>query len=441
MRSAHGMTLLGQVQSQTNDPVIEWIVMAIVFFVVIAFIGKKVADKTDRDWLPGLVIAGFAAKVAATLARFYMVEVYYGGGDSFSYHEAGRLFAPIWRAFAVPISNAGGEGTAFTEQVTGLLYAIYTPSMAGGFLMFAFIAYIGQVLFYVAFRPWMPAERQRLYGRVALLFPSMLFWPASVGKDSLMLLFIGIAMVGASRLLRTYRLSAWFLIAPGVFLTAQIRPHIAGFLMIALVLAALFGRPPAEYRSNPKRALMIAVSVFGVVFALATFATDFDVAIEDTRGAATQTPDDFLNQVSDRTEQGGSAVDGGAATSPLQLPGAIIKVLYRPLLHEGTNPQVLLSALEGTTLLVITIWKFPVIWRNKWLLRENPMMLMSFLYTGGFIVAFSAINNLGILARQRVQVLPMFLALLVSMTWDGHVRPSHKKPLPGAGPMELATKE
>ena len=46
--------------------------------------------------------------------------------------------------------------------------------------------------------------------------------------------------------------------------------------------------------------------------------------------------------------------------------------------------------------------------------------MFSFFYMGGFIVAFSAINNLGILARQRVQLLPMFLALLVALTWDGY---------------------
>ena len=57
-------------------------------------------------------------------------------------------------------------------------------------------------------------------------------------------------------------------------------------------------------------------------------------------------------------------------------------------------------------------------WRNKRMLREKPYLMMCFFYTGGFIIAFSAILNLGILARQRVQMLPMFLALLVALSWD-----------------------
>lgn len=422
MRALNSLVLAQETSVDATAESIEWIVLAIVFLIVVTFVGNKMVNKDDRSWLPGLILGGFVLKLAASLARYYMVAVYYGGGDSFAYHDKGRLFAPVWRSLAVPVSTAGGEGTAFTEVTTGLFYGFYTPSMAGGFLMFAFLAYIGQMLFYVAFRPWLPKERLKMYARVVLLLPSLLFWPASIGKDALMMLFIGLALVGASRLLLTYRFSSLLVIAPGVYLASQVRPHVAGMLTIALVLAALFGKPPPEYRSNPKRALMVGLAVLGVVFTLATFSADFGVTVESTQGA--QTPDDFLAQVSDRTEQGGSAVEGegGAIASPAQLPGGVIKVLYRPLIYEGTNPQVILSALEGTTLLLITIWKFPQMWRNKRQLRENPMYLLGFFYTGGFILAFSAINNLGILARQRVQVLPLMLAVLIGLTWDGYDR-------------------
>ena len=125
--------------------------------------------------------------------------------------------------------------------------------------------------------------------------------------------------------------------------------------------------------------------------------------------------------------------------SPIQLPGAVVKVLFRPLIYEGTNLQVILSALEGTVLLAIVVWKLPMMWRNKWVLRENPMMMMAFLYTGGFVVAFSAINNLGILARQRVQVLPMFLAWLVVLSWDGHEKPRRRRPSDKIGRVEDET--
>ena len=43
---------------------------------------------------------------------------------------------------------------------------------------------------------------------------------------------------------------------------------------------------------------------------------------------------------------------------------------------------------------------------------------MSATFTFGFVIAFSTIFNLGILSRQRAQVLPFLLAVVVAMGWD-----------------------
>ncbi|MCY0541578.1 hypothetical protein OVW21_26490, partial [Klebsiella pneumoniae] len=94
--------------------------------------------------------------------------------------------------------------------------------------------------------------------------------------------------LGASRLLRTYQFSSLLLIAPGIYFASQVRPHVAGMITIALVLAAIFGKPPLEYRSNPKRALMVGMAMLGVVFTLATFSADFGVTVDQTR--VSQTP-------------------------------------------------------------------------------------------------------------------------------------------------------
>lgn len=434
--SVHGGAVFAQSIDSTTDS-IEWIILGFVFLLIVGSIGTSITSKQDRSWLPGLVLGAFTAKMLASLGRYYMVSGIYGRGDSFNYHEQGLLFAPMWRALVVPISRAGAEGTAFTEVITGLLYAPYRPSMVGGFLIFAFLAFVGQLLFYAAFRPWLPRERLKVYAMTVLLLPSLLFWPSSIGKDALMVLFLGVATYGASRLLLEYRFSSLLIIAPGLYLAARIRPHVAGIWVIALVLAALFAKPPAKLRSSPKRAVMIGISMLGVVFALVTFSSAFEVSIEQS--PTTQSPQAFLEEVSEATRAGRSAIEGGAVASPIQLPGAVVKVLFRPLIHEATNLQVILSALEGTVLLAIVVWKLPVTWRNKWVLRENPMMMMAFLYTVGFVVPFSAINNLGILARQRVQVLPMFLAWLVVLSWDGHEKPRRRRPSDKIGRVEDET--
>ena len=394
---------------------VEWLVIAFLFYLLVTWISSAIAGERDRDWLPGLIMWAFFAKLVASLARHYMVVDLYRTGDSFSYHSQGRIFADVWRSFAIPLSGAGGEGTAFTETVAGLFYAIYTPTMRGGFLFFAFVAFLGQVLFYAAFRPWLKSSQLKRYAIAVLLFPSLLFWPASIGKDALMLFFLGLATLGISRFLRRFDVFGLLYAGTGLFLAAQIRPHIAALLALAAGLAFLLFKRRVETPHGAKRFVPVVVAIVGLAVTWGMFASDFEVSIES--GASTLNPGDFLTQVSERTAQGGSQVSGGVVASPTDIPGAIIKVLFRPLIHEGTSPQVIISALEGTLLLLFVIWRLPTVWRNRRMIRVNPFLLLSFFYTGGFILAFSAILNLGILARQRVQVLPFFLALLVTLGW------------------------
>ncbi len=44
-------------------------------------------------------------------------------------------------------------------------------------------------------------------------------------------------------------------------------------------------------------------------------------------------------------------------------------------------------------------------------------MILSVAFTGAFTIAFSSIFNLGILARQRSQVIPFLLVVIVGLGW------------------------
>lgn len=408
------MTPLGQTAAGGGQ-LIEGIALIVIFLVIVMWIGNAMAKTQDKAWLPRLIVWGFFAKMAGSVARFWMVTILYGSGDSYDYHDAGQFLSTTWRDFAVPVSTAGGEGTAFTEVIAGFIYAIYTPTFLGAFLIWAFLAFLGQLMFVAAFRHWFGEEKRRLYTLAVLFLPSLVFWPSSLGKDALMVFFLGLAAYGSSRLLRTYKLTSVVPIGIGLVLAAGIRPHVSAALAVSLVLALILGKPLPTLRGSPMRPVVLLAAVAGAVVVLGAFSTTFEVGISESRQA--QDLGGFLEDVSDRTSTGGSQIEGAAVSSPAQLPGAVITVMFRPLLYEGANAQMIMSALEGTALLVFTVWKLPQMWRNKGLLRRKAYMTMCFLYTGGFIIGFSAILNLGILARQRVQVLPMFLAFLVAMAW------------------------
>jgi len=408
--------------------IFEGLLIAVIVLIAASFIGKAIATREDRDWLPTMIMWAAIAKLVGGFGRYWMVTVLYETGDSYSYHLWGGIFAQVWRGLQVPVSNSSQPGTAFTEIVTGFIYAPYTPSMLGGFIIFSTIAFAGLLLFFLAGRHWLSGYQLKMYGLAVFFAPSLIFWPSSIGKDALMVFFLGLASYGASRLLKFYQFSSIFLIAPGLYLASSIRSHVAAVLGIAIALAALFGKAPKKQAGSAKRAVMILVCVAGAALSVMTFSSTFAVTVDG--GSGTTDPEQFLSDVSDQTATGGSQVDGGAVGSPAQLPGAIIKVLFRPLIYEAGNAQALLSALEGTALLAITVWNLPTMWRNKRRLREKPYLMMAFFYTGGFIVGFSAILNLGLLARQRVQVLPLFFVLIAGLAWDETKKGRKKKKAP-----------
>jgi hypothetical protein len=242
------------------------------------------------------------------------------------------------------MSEAGGEGTAFTEEVTGLVYAIYTPSMRSGFLMFAVIAFVGQLLYYAAFRPWLEGTALKRYAWVILFFPSIVFWPAAIGKDALMLLFTGLATLGISRLLRRFELWGLVMAGLGLYFAAQLRPHIAVMLALAGVLAfAFMRRGAAKTGGGFKRLILLVVAIAGLTFAWGTFADDFQVSLEGS--GDTSDPSDFLDQVSNQTSQGGSEVSGGSVSGPQDLPASTLRVMFRPLFFEASNVDTLISAI------------------------------------------------------------------------------------------------
>ena len=227
--------------------IFEGLLISVIVLISASFIGKAVATREDRDWLPTMIMWAAVAKLVGGFGRYWMVTVLYQTGDSYSYHMWGSIFAQVWRGMQVPVSSSGQPGTAFTEVVTGFIYAPYTPSMLGGFIIFSTIAFIGLFLFFLAGRHWLAGYQLKMYGLAVFFAPSLIFWPSSIGKDALMVFFLGLASYGASRLLKFYQFSAIFLIAPGLYLASSIRSHVAAVLGIAIALAALLGKAPKKY--------------------------------------------------------------------------------------------------------------------------------------------------------------------------------------------------
>jgi hypothetical protein len=145
----------------------------------------------------------------------------------------------------------------------------------------------------------------------------------------------------------------------------------------------------------------------------------------------------WLDETARRTDQGGSAFTVLGQGTPLQYPLAIITVLFRPLPFEAPNLQAFVTSLESLLLLGIVFWhrgRLLAIFAN---LRRRPYVALCLVFTLLFCFAFSQISNFGIIARQRVQVLPFALVLVCVRTKRELSEAEHAIPAAepaGAGP-------
>lgn len=356
-------------------------------------------------------------KLAAAPVRHYVAFGLYGGvSDAASYHDWGVGIAENFRSLVFDTGLSNLQDTQFIRFLTGLVYTVIGPSQLGGFLVFSWLGFLGLFLLYRAFTIAVPEGRARTYARLVFFFPSMLFWPSSIGKEAWMILAIGLTAFGIARALQDDFGRALVPIVAGTWAAVVVRPHVAAMLGIGAVAAYLL--KPAD----PRRRELAPLIKGGVLLMLALGAMLLvqrtDEFLRDA-GVGRDSVTDTLQETSFRTQQGGSEFTPSVLDSPQRVPLAFVTVMFRPLLPEANNFQAALAAAEGSALL---LW---CAWRWRWILgalqsfRRQPYVAMAIAYIGVFVLGFSSLANFGILARQRVQVLPFLFVLLAIPPKDG----------------------
>lgn len=363
---------------------------------------ERNADRRVRS----LVVAALVAKLVGTLARYTVLLSVYGEGDALEYDRIGSALAQFFRQgdFSVDLGQRV-VGTGFIEILTGLIYTLTGSTRLGGFLVYSWLGYWGLYLFYRAFRQACPTGEHRRYGLLLFFLPSMLFWPSSIGKDAWMTLTLGAFAYGAARLLTHHKSGLLWMVA-GTVGTAMVRPHVTVIAVAGLMFAYLVSGTGRATFARPLTKVS-GLAVLAVVFTFAFGAVENYLKLDESTSI-----EQVFDRTTERTSKGGSEFEAPGARSPVELPVAIFSVIFRPLPYEAGNAFSLFASLEGTFLLVLFLRHWRRL-RNLVPRRDSPYLAMATAYSLMFTVAFSNVANFGILARQRTQLLPFLLVVLV----------------------------
>jgi hypothetical protein len=393
----------------------DWVILGIAACVLVGIATHRTLPPHVRN----LLMAGLVLRLVGGQLYLLIGEVVYGGtADYWYYFHHGAWYA---KALWAGTPEASGSywlelgvwwGTPFTIRTSGVLIAALNPSIYGAFLAFSLIGYVGILAFAVAFRRAFPAAPAYRYLQWLVLFPSLWYWPAALGKDALMLAGIGVAVLG---FVGWRGRPNWLALAAGTALVFVVRPPIAVVLLLAF--GAGYWLALMRYTTAPRlvQGIVIATVGFGVLLAAAY---TMGLSITNT----SELSDYLVGTKSGAAGAGGSsiAVDEEDILNPVE--GAV-SVLARPFLWEARSATALFAACE-----IMAVWILAWIERHRIsnfirLYRGHPVFWMATIFIVVYAITLGmAAGNLGIIARQRVHLFPLLFMFFAGPVMAGPMR-------------------
>lgn len=402
--------LLLFMETSTYDTWGGLLLAPVLILVSLPILARQASREGSRPFFWFLVTALVVKLGAALLFQTVAYDLYGGTADTVGYHLGGVELAERFRAGNFETGFGSMDSVEFMKLLAGILYTVIGPTKFGGYLFFSWLGFWGLFLFYRAFTIAVPEGKARTYARFIFFLPSLAFWPSSIGKEAWMMLALGIAAYGAARAFSGKTWSGLLVTGLGLWMTTPVRPHISALVGVSLAAGYLIRPARKELRQLAPIGKVFTTAIVAIIaLVVVVRAEKFlqDVGIETDEGIS-----GAQNSVFRQAAGGGSSYLPSILQSPAQAPRAVLTVLFRPLPSDANNAQAFLASLEGVFLLIYTVIRIP--WGLAALrsMRRRPYLALALTYTAIFVVAFSSLSNFGLLVRQRVQVLPFFLALL-----------------------------
>lgn len=425
-----------------RDLIVTPVIILLVY--VVAYMARPwLTDETNLGYFfPALTL-----KIIGALAVGFVYQFYYGGGDTFNYHTQGSRH--IWEAMMdsplkgaqLLMYNGTGEPPHGTYAYASKILFLHDPSSyavvrltafldlftfsaySGTAVLYAMLSFFGMWMLFLAFYedyPWL----HRWIAAATFFIPSVFFWGSGVLKDTITLSALGVATFTIRNLLirGRFRLSHLFLMLLSLYVIFVVKKYI----LLCYMPAALIWISAANFfriRSVVLRAMTIPV--FGVMTVAAAYYAVIKIGEDDKRysldkiATTAQVTAYDIGFYTGRNAGSGYSLgelDGTFSGMIKLAPQAINVSLFRPYLWEVRNPLMLLSALEGMVILIITLY---VIVRQRTRILKtffNPTVIFCLVFslTFAFAVGVSTFN-FGTLTRYKIPLMPFYFMAITLM--------------------------
>src|SRR5262249_13649975 len=246
-----------------------------------------------------------------------------------------------------------GTNTEFILSVVTALYTIAGSSITFGIVLFATLAFWGEFLIYRACCISLKALNRGRAALLLLLFPSIVFWSASTGKEALLYFATGLIVYGIARLTYAPSVLVGVCMGFGFVVAAFVRPHVAALLAVSITATYFFTRNANGTIGVVVKIISLPLLVYGSYYAFHQ-ATHFLNAESVSQGMHT------IQKVSHNSAYGGSATAANESFTSRLLQAPFL--MFRPFPWEVHNFQAAVASIEGA-LLFFLLWS----WRRYFL--------------------------------------------------------------------------
>jgi hypothetical protein len=297
-----------------------------------------------------------------------------------------------------------GDGS--TSVVTGVVFALVGTNVVAAFLVFSWLAWLGTAFFYRAFTVTFPGGDHRRYAYMLFFLPSLIFWTSDVGKEAIMVLSVGVAALGAARVL-AFRRKGYPLVAVGTAIGAWVRPNELLLLFAGFALAMIV-RP-----KDPRRLLPGARRIVGLAALIGVLILSAGLTFKYLHGTGQAFS---LQQISKNNSNCGT---GCASSNLLPYSGSIAAyprdvyyVIFDPLPFNAHGSGQRLESTENLIIVVLILTSLRQLRMSFRVALNRPYVLVAGVYSVAFCYTFAALGNLGLINRERTILFPLFLVLL-----------------------------
>jgi len=378
--------------------------------------------------LAGLMATGLALRFGAAYYRWDH------GADARTYDLFGTQLGQSFRSLHFNASvGAPVPGTGGLRFIAGLVSIPAGSNQFAKFCVFTWLGFWGCVLLYRAFVTALPNGDHSRYAKLIFLWPSLVFWPSSIGKEAWMLLMLGVAMLGVARVLTRAR-GGYTLLFAGLLGGSFVRPHIALLALMAFGIALFLGRRETARPGVITPGSVAKVAGLVIVLLLGGYLVSRTQQLVDPgdTGAASSVGS-ALQSIQNRTSQGRSQFNPADPNNPVGYAKAAATILFRPFPTEAHGFEELLAAAEALFLFGLVLASSRRLRTLPRRLRAEPYYTLALVYVLMFIYAFATVGNFGILTRERTQLAP-FVFVLLSIPASARARSRQKRSGLATGP-------